>query len=189
MPTETPTPPITPEASATPTETGLPAVALLPTDSIDSGEMVLPPSRNGTADDYLKLMAATFATSAATLGWLWFLVGSIIFFAVAGMFAGLGYRQRESRRYRIVDEELAGDDWAQFGSEQFDGEQFAGQFEEEFPPIGTPFAEQSFATDRAAAGSPFNRPAPVTERQENESPRGATAQDEADDDYWPASLP
>lgn len=183
MPTETSTLPAPPEATVTPTETVLPAGALLPPTSEGSNGPLPTPSQNGPAADYLTLIAATLTTSATTLGWLWFLVGSIIFFGVAGMFAGLGFRQRENRRYRIVDEALVDADWG-----QFDGEQFDGQFEEEFPPVDDPFAAQSFANDRFAASSPFNRPAPSNERQKSGTALGA-AQDGVDDDFWPASLP
>ncbi len=193
MPTETPTAPTPPEASATPTATVLPAVVLFPPASGESSGVLPTPSRNGPADDYLTLIAATLTTSAATLGWLWFLVGSIIFFAVAGMFAGLGFRQRENRRYRIVDEELVDAEWGPFdgepfGSEPADGGQFGGQFDgqfaEEVPAVDDLFATQPFNNDRFAASSPFQRPTPSNERQTS-----GAAQDEADDDFWPASLP
>ncbi len=203
VPTETPTAPALPEASATPTETALPAVALPSPAGTDLSGVLLTPGPNGTGtgtgtgtgNDYLTLLVATFATSAATLGWLWFLVGSIIFFAVAGMFAGLGFRQRESRRYRIDDGAMVADEWGQFASEQFASEQFTGeqldgeQLDGTFSQTADPFADLSFDADTSPAASPFARSPRANERKETMPPPRAATQDEADDDFWPASLP
>lgn len=37
----------------------------------------------------------------ATLGVLWFLAGSLVFFGVAGIIAGVGFRQSERRRFHL----------------------------------------------------------------------------------------
>lgn len=63
----------------------------------------LPTTTPAPVNDYLGVAAQVFEISAATLGWLWFLIGSIIFFAAAGMFAGLGIRYRDRHRYAMYD--------------------------------------------------------------------------------------
>jgi hypothetical protein len=159
-----------------PTDTPLPGGALLPADGIPpaaGGGPLPPPGGNGTAGDYLALVATTLATSAATLGWLWFLVGSIIFFAVAGMFAGLGFRQQERRRYRIVDAEGAARD-ADF---------------DELPFGADRFDNASFAADHFAPDLSANRVSPANARQQTAPSRHPADGDPADNDFWPASLP
>jgi hypothetical protein len=61
----------------------------LPTPTVDNG--------------YLGITAQVFQVSTATLGWIWFLVGSIVFFAAAGMFAGLGWQRRSRKQVGDYD--------------------------------------------------------------------------------------
>lgn len=49
--------------------------------------------------------ARTFDVAVATFSWLWFLVGSLIFFVTAGIVAGLFFRQSEANRYSLPDPE------------------------------------------------------------------------------------
>ncbi|MEZ4677440.1 MAG: hypothetical protein R2932_24800 [Caldilineaceae bacterium] len=156
---------------ATATET--PALAVL---GPNVGVLSTPGSGDGTAPgprgDYLTLLTSTFVTSAATLGWLWFLTGSIIFFAVAGMFAGLSFRQQERRRYRMVEEYATDPD-------PFPDDPFA--------PASTPVDfDQPWST--ASADSPTDdhwaRYAPPRQSQDN----APTDDAPLDDDFWPASL-
>jgi hypothetical protein len=104
--TPVPTAPlIVPESVlATPTPTVLavapPPILTPPVDAVPTGN-IGPAQPLGVLD----LIATTLAVTSTTLGWIWFLAGSIIFFAVAGMFAGLSFRQQERRRYAMVDEE------------------------------------------------------------------------------------
>jgi hypothetical protein len=39
--------------------------------------------------------------SVAAAAWIWFAAGSLIFFIVAGIVAGLSFRQQERRRFRL----------------------------------------------------------------------------------------
>lgn len=53
--------------------------------------------------DFVMAAARTFDVAVATFGWLWFLVGSLIFFVTAGIMAGLFFRQSEARRYDLAE--------------------------------------------------------------------------------------
>ncbi len=162
----------TPATVLTSTVTSLPAVALPPPDGMPAagdGSFAL----SGGNGDYLTLIAATLTTSAATLGWIWFLVGSIIFFAVAGMFAGLGFRQQERGRYRIVDEEGAVRD-ADF---------------DELPFGADRFDSASFAADHFATDPSVDRGVSTNAWQQTAPARRPADRDPADNDFWPTSLP
>ena len=56
-----------------------------------------------TTPDFVMAAARTFDVAVATFGWLWFLVGSLIFFVTAGIMAGLFFRQSEARRYDLAE--------------------------------------------------------------------------------------
>ncbi len=49
-------------------------------------------------DSYLDVIAHVLQVSTATLGWIWFFGGSIVFFATAGMFLGLSWLRRHQRQ-------------------------------------------------------------------------------------------
>lgn len=53
--------------------------------------------------DFVMAAARTFDTAVTTLGWLWFLVGSLIFFVTAGVVAGLFFRQSEKSRFSLPE--------------------------------------------------------------------------------------
>lgn len=53
--------------------------------------------------DFVMAAARTFDVAVATMGWLWFLVGSLIFFVTAGIVAGLFFRQSEVNRFEIPE--------------------------------------------------------------------------------------
>jgi hypothetical protein len=55
--------------------------------------------------DFVMAAARTFDVAVTTMGWLWFLVGSLIFFVTAGIVAGLFFRQSEARRYDLPEPE------------------------------------------------------------------------------------
>ena len=66
--------------------------------------------------DFVMAAARTFDVAVTTFGWLWFLVGSLIFFVTAGVVAGLFFRQSEASRfdlpepdYWLEEEPTAGD--------------------------------------------------------------------------------
>jgi len=174
--TATPIPTETPVPTASPTETPPPAIgAGFPGGTVaDAGGSFGGPrgqvTLGNTNGDYLSLVAATLATSTATLGWLWFLVGSIIFFAVAGMFAGLSFRQQERRRYRMVDDFVPTD---AEGELPFDEDLFGATDDFTTPWDNTATAEEA----------PHERWQPGNEATSSQNP------DASDDDYWPASLP
>ena len=58
------------------------------------------------SDNFLAQFPVVFGRIAsallATLGALWFMCGSLLFFAVAGLFAGLFFRQQEKNRFQLV---------------------------------------------------------------------------------------
>ena len=99
LPTDTPGAPLVDSPLATPPLTT--TVVLTPTPVI----LVLTPlSTPPSSTGYLSVMAQVFQVSTATLGWLWFVVGSVIFFATAGMFAGLSWRSQRRRGLYEVNE-------------------------------------------------------------------------------------
>jgi hypothetical protein len=106
--TETPAIIATVTASETPevlvlvvTNTPDPALALLP----DGQRPIVYPTPTATAD-YVMAAARTVDTAVTTFGWLWFLVGSLIFFVTAGVVAGFFFRQAEVNRYELVDSDF-----------------------------------------------------------------------------------
>jgi len=48
------------------------------------------------------LFERLFTSLIATFGALWFLCGSVLFFGVAGLFAGLFFRQQEKNRFQLI---------------------------------------------------------------------------------------
>lgn len=172
--TETPTPTspptATPSATATATETAVPAIAL-ETPTAES-EILALPSNNGDINDYLALFLRTLSISTATLGWLWFLMGSIIFFAVAGMFAGLSFRQRELSRYDAVDNTL----------------EDPIIFDDPSPFSPTVLTEDDLYTATVDIDTMlFTNPQEHEERRASRDTQDQT-DDPIDDDFWPASL-
>ncbi len=70
---------------------------------------VLYPTPTSTPD--ILLFAARVADKVTlAAGWIWFALGSLVFFAVAGLMAGLSFRQAERRRF----------DLSQTGADPFD---------------------------------------------------------------------
>lgn len=76
--------------------------------------------------DMLMLAARAFDGMMLAAGWIWFVLGSLIFFTVAGVLAGLAFHQRERHRFDLYEREdyppppplttppgpdAAGDDW------------------------------------------------------------------------------
>ncbi len=53
--------------------------------------------------DYLLLAARVIDAAMATAGWIWFLLGTLIFFAAAGIMAGLSFRQQEAHRFELLE--------------------------------------------------------------------------------------
>ncbi|MCB0130298.1 MAG: DUF1080 domain-containing protein, partial [Caldilineaceae bacterium] len=58
--------------------------------------------------DSVLLLAKIIDATIAAAGWIWFLGGSLIFFTVAGVLAGLSFRSRERARYDLMDDPAYG---------------------------------------------------------------------------------
>jgi hypothetical protein len=95
--------------------TETPAVVVLvvtntPEPGMDGAATVLPegqrpivlPTPTATPD-FVMAAAHTFDVAVTTFSWLWFLVGSLIFFVTAGIVAGLFFRQSETGRYDLPE--------------------------------------------------------------------------------------
>jgi hypothetical protein len=99
------------------TNTPEPMQILLP----DSQRPIIPPTPTATPD-FVMAAARTFDIAVTTFGWLWFLVGSLVFFVTAGIVAGLFFRQSEVNRYDLaepdywLEEEAPDDDYSPTGS-------------------------------------------------------------------------
>ncbi len=89
--TETATPSETPTDTATPTETPTPTITQRPLEN----PTALPPAAVGS------VMGQALAAAVTAAGWVWFALGSLVFFGTAGIVAGLSFRQGEQRRYRL----------------------------------------------------------------------------------------
>ncbi len=124
LPTDTPAPTATPVETPTPipptptlpppTEALPPTPTATPTPEIvyivvtDAPTATPPPMPTLTlTPDALLLAAKTFDAAVAAAGWIWFLLGSLVFFVTAGIVAGLFFRQQERRRYDLL---LLGDE-------------------------------------------------------------------------------
>ena len=197
LPFETPTPPLpplpTPEATiAVESPTPTPLVAIVAPTALTG-----PSPTPAPIADYLNVVAGMLAVSTATLGWIWFLVGSIIFFAVAGIFAGLTFRQQERHRYETATEEeplplldepaLAGSSSLYYMTEETgDGYTVATS-----RPV-TPAASDNLRYARnnnPANNQPGNDRNNQRDNQSNQQERNRPATDDLEsDDFWPASL-
>ena len=118
FPTPTPPVPSLPGADTTvlPPEftavvgTETPAVVVLVVTNTPEGGTSLPegqrpivyPTPTATPD-FVMAAARTFDVAVTTMGWLWFLVGSLVFFVTAGIVAGLFFRQSEASRYELPE--------------------------------------------------------------------------------------
>jgi len=101
-PSETPTPPASPLLPGV----ASPAVAIVVVTSTPTPlaalaqRPVVYPTPTSTPD--VLLFAALVADKIMlAAGWIWFALGSLVFFAVAGLVAGLSFRQAERRRFEL----------------------------------------------------------------------------------------
>lgn len=161
--TETAVPTATPSDTPSPTPTAeLAAVVLTaPAETLTTAPSA---GTTGTNADYLSVLLMSFATSTVTLGWIWFLVGSVIFFAVAGMFAGLSFRQREDERYQMAESPFAAQDELALFDDWSADDGMVGMGMNDADVLDT-------------AGGTSNHKSP-----------SAQSMDPTDDDFWPASL-
>jgi hypothetical protein len=92
--TETPFPTYTPTETASPTPTPTATATQRP---------IAPPTATMAADNG-AIFGSAFERILAAAGWVWFLVGVLVFFTVAGVMVGLGFRQQERQRYTLFDD-------------------------------------------------------------------------------------
>lgn len=134
-----------------------------------------PPTTGEPLVDYLNLLAGMLAVSTTTLGWIWFLMGSIIFFAVAGLFAGLTFRQQERQRYATAatEDDAFLDDPAEAA--------LAGAGSLYYI---TDAAEDGYTVATSNAGRD-----PQADESGRRTPKAARSPgDQESDDFWPPSL-
>jgi hypothetical protein len=97
--TPTPTFTETPFPTFTPTETASPS----PTPTASATQRpIVSPTATAIADNR-AIFGSAFERILAAAGWIWFLIGVLVFFAAAGIMVGLGFRQREGQRYTLFD--------------------------------------------------------------------------------------
>lgn len=82
------------------TSTPLPGEGPLP----EGQRPIVYPTPTATPD-FVMAVARTFDVAVTTLGWLWFLVGSLIFFVTTGIVAGLFFRQADEKRFGLPEPE------------------------------------------------------------------------------------
>jgi hypothetical protein len=88
--------------------TETPAVVVLVVTNTPEAGVLLPEGQRPivyptptVTPDFVMAAARTFDVAVTTMGWLWFLVGSLVFFVTAGIVAGLFFRQSEASRYEL----------------------------------------------------------------------------------------
>lgn len=156
---------------ATPTSTTVAAVVVATPTLLPS----LPPTTGEPLVDYLNLLAGMLRVSTTTLGWIWFLMGSIIFFAVAGLFAGLTFRQQERQRYATAETEDDAflDDPAEVA--------LAG--------VGSLYYITDAAEDGYTVATSNASRGPQPDEGGRRTPAAARSPDDLEsDDFWPPSL-
>ena len=102
LPTFTPTQVVVVQATATPE----------PTATIEEAAMIIPPTAGpqrpfntptpAPTPDYLLMAAEAFDKTLLAATWVWFMAGSLVFFAIAGVLAGLAFWRGERDRYTFV---------------------------------------------------------------------------------------
>ena len=100
LPTETPTP----DATGSPEPAVVVVVTNTPDASLGSRPIEYPTPT--PTPDYLLAAARAVDAIAVTATWIWFMVGSLVFFVVAGVLAGLSFRQNERQRYDLLNDGL-----------------------------------------------------------------------------------
>ncbi len=108
LPTDTPTPvstSILPSPTSTESATVIPAVplAMVVTATFTPTQRPIEPPTPTPTPDRVMLVAEIIDSTIAAFGWIWFMFGSLIFFIVAGVLAGLSFRQREQERFALVE--------------------------------------------------------------------------------------
>ncbi len=104
IPSPTPAPSNTPAPATgmySPTAAVLVVVATETPPPVTQRPVVLPPP--APTPDALLFAARTVDAMVMTATWIWFLVGTLVFFVVAGVLVGLSFRQNERRRFDLVD--------------------------------------------------------------------------------------
>ncbi len=155
-----------PSDSVTPTATPV-VIVVAPSDATSVAPVLPEINPTETIDvpptSFWPLAMQIFESAIRSLGWLWFLCGSLVFFVTAGLFAGQGLLMSNRSRYALL---------ALPNAPAFDD--FAVN---DFSPDDFALSENRPLNDKESAG----------ERSQAQPPRSRSAS--AADDYWPASLP
>ena len=113
-PLETPTATPTPTPSPLPLDTDAPAAEALtvvvtntppPPGALAQRPIELPTPTS--TPDVLLFAALAVDRTLLAAAWIWFALGSLVFFAVAGLVAGLSFRQAERRRFDLLKTDAA----------------------------------------------------------------------------------
>jgi hypothetical protein len=93
----------TPTLTETPTPTGTPTATPTATDTPTATPTQRPLATATPIDtaDTTQFVTRMIDTSVAAIGWIWFAVGSLVFFISAGIVAGLTFRNQDRGRYRL----------------------------------------------------------------------------------------
>lgn len=90
-----------------PTVSATPAIVVIvvtdtptPSTPLDPLRPVVPPPPTATPD-YLMAAATAIDAMAAAAGWIWFLVGSLVFFITAGIVAGFFFGSQGAQRFDL----------------------------------------------------------------------------------------
>lgn len=171
--TDTPAP-----ATSTPEPTNTVMRLDSPTDGATGNTSTT--SRTASAADAPTSPALLMVTSVidgalAAAAWLWFLCGSIVFFGVAGLIAGLYFRGQESKRFSLIRD--------RFGT----GAMEATPEDEQHHDATTARGNRSSSTDRFQLNRDSSSQARGAAGRRSSAQNAESAQ--GDDDHWPASLP
>jgi hypothetical protein len=96
---------ILPSPTSTEVATAIPAVpvAVVVTATFTPTQRPIVPPTPTPTPDRVMLMANIVDSTLAAIGWIWFMFGTLLFFIVAGVLAGLSFRQREQERYDLIE--------------------------------------------------------------------------------------
>lgn len=117
--TSTPEPAASPQGIA-PGEQATESVEITPETATPTPRPIAFPSPTPTPN-VLVLMDRALTGLLGAAAWIWFVCGSLLFFVVAGIVAGLGFYRRERNRYRLYelspDEEMPAQSQDQTGED------------------------------------------------------------------------
>jgi hypothetical protein len=109
-PSETPTPPPSPLLAAADTPPAEERIIMVTNTPPPPGALAQRPIELPTptpTPDVLLFAALAVDKTLLAAAWIWFALGSLVFFAVAGLVAGLSFRQAERRRFDLLKTDAA----------------------------------------------------------------------------------